>query len=75
MNNSKNLLSGTDGIYVIGELENNRFSYGQKKNYQYLNMIGKGGVGKVWKVKHLHTGKSYALKEMSKATYYFMLLL
>ena len=40
-----------------------------KKYYQYLAMIGKGGFGKVWRVKHLPTNKIYALKEMSKATY------
>lgn len=39
-----------------------------KKYYQYLAMIGKGGFGKVWRVKHLPTGNIYALKEMSKAT-------
>lgn len=40
-----------------------------KTNYKYINMIGKGGFGKVWKVKHISTGHLYALKEMSKATY------
>jgi serine/threonine protein kinase len=33
-----------------------------KKNYEYLNMIGKGGFGKVWKVRHIPTGTIYALK-------------
>jgi len=31
-------------------------------------MIGKGGFGKVWRVKHKLTGMFFALKEMSKAT-------
>jgi serine/threonine protein kinase len=39
-----------------------------KNSYRYINMIGKGGFGKVWKVKHLGCGKLFALKEMSKAT-------
>ena len=39
-----------------------------KSNYKYINMIGKGGFGKVWKVKHISTGQFFALKEMSKAT-------
>jgi len=40
-----------------------------KKAYRYLNMIGKGGFGKVWKVEHLGTGQLFAMKEMSKAMY------
>lgn len=40
----------------------------QKNNYKYINMIGKGGFGKVWKVKHLNSGQVFAMKEMSKAT-------
>lgn len=40
----------------------------QKNNYKYINMIGKGGFGKVWKVKHLNSGQMFAMKEMSKAT-------
>lgn len=42
-----------------------------KRAYKYLNMVGKGGFGKVWKVEHLPTGRTYAMKEMSKAMYYF----
>jgi serine/threonine protein kinase len=33
-----------------------------KKNYEYLNMIGKGGFGKVWRVRHKTTGAIFALK-------------
>lgn len=33
-----------------------------KKNYEYINMIGKGGFGKVWRVKHKTTGNIYAMK-------------
>lgn len=33
-----------------------------KKNYEYINMIGKGGFGKVWRVKHKTTGSIFALK-------------
>ena len=33
-----------------------------RKAYRYLNMIGKGGFGKVWKVEHLGTGRLYAMK-------------
>ena len=44
----------------------------KKKNYKYMNMIGKGGFGKVWKVQHLQTGQLYAMKEISKATYFII---
>jgi serine/threonine protein kinase len=40
-----------------------------QKAYKYINMIGKGGFGKVWKVEHTATGRIYAMKEMSKAMY------
>jgi hypothetical protein len=33
-----------------------------KDAYKYLNMIGKGGFGKVWKVQHLNSSKFYAMK-------------
>ena len=32
-------------------------------------VVGKGGFGKVWRVESKGAGKSYALKEMSKALY------
>ena len=38
-----------------------------KKTFRYVNMVGKGGFGKVWKVEHLPTGRLFAMKEMSKA--------
>ena len=34
--------------------------------FDFLYVIGRGGFGKVWKVKHKKTSKEYALKEMSK---------
>jgi len=37
-----------------------------KSNFEFLYVIGRGGFGKVWKVKHKNTLKLYALKEMSK---------
>jgi hypothetical protein len=44
--------------------------FNEKRAYRYLNMIGKGGFGKVWKVEHLSTGRLFAMKEMSKAMYF-----
>ena len=37
-----------------------------RNNFDFLYVIGKGGFGKVWKVKSKKTKMSYALKEMSK---------
>ena len=37
-----------------------------KSHFEFLYVIGRGGFGKVWKVKHKQTLKQYALKEMSK---------
>lgn len=33
-------------------------------------VVGRGGFGKVWRVEVRGTGRSLALKEMSKALYY-----
>ncbi len=38
-----------------------------KANFQMHYVLGKGGYGKVWKVKAKRENKEYALKEMSKA--------
>ena len=37
-----------------------------RNNFDFLYVIGKGGFGKVWKVKSKKNKTSYALKEMSK---------
>ena len=37
-----------------------------KSLFEFLYVIGRGGFGKVWKVKYKKTNKKYALKEMSK---------
>ena len=38
-----------------------------RNSFEYVNIIGRGGFGKVWKVTQKKTGKNYAMKEMSKA--------
>ena len=38
-----------------------------KNNFEFQYVIGKGGFGKVWRVKFLKTRQIYAMKEMSKA--------
>ena len=45
---------------------NNNNSKISKSLFEFLYVIGRGGFGKVWKVKHKKTFKQYALKEMSK---------
>ena len=37
-----------------------------RNNFKFCYVIGKGGFGKVWKVKSKKNKKYYALKEMSK---------
>ena len=38
-----------------------------KNRFEYIYIIGKGGFGKVWKVKDKKTNRIYALKEMKKS--------
>ena len=38
-----------------------------RNSFDYLSIIGRGGFGKVWKVCHKQTKKTYAMKEMNKA--------
>ena len=37
-----------------------------RNNFEFCYVIGKGGFGKVWKVRHKKSKQFYALKEMSK---------
>ena len=37
-----------------------------KTSFKFLNVIGRGGFGKVWEVLHIKSKKIYAMKEMSK---------
>ena len=34
------------------------------KNFEFLYCIGRGGFGKVWKVKYKKDGSFFAMKEM-----------
>ena len=38
----------------------------QRSSFEFLSVIGKGGFGKVWRVRYNKTSKEYAMKEMSK---------
>ena len=46
------------------------FSQGLNKNmFNFVQVVGKGGFGKVWRVEHKKTREKFALKEMSKIKY------
>lgn len=38
-----------------------------RDNFTFLEVVGRGGYGKVWKVSQRKTKKLYAMKEMPKA--------
>ena len=38
-----------------------------RNSFDFLSVIGKGGFGKVWKVRHKKNLQEFAMKEMSKA--------
>lgn len=38
-----------------------------KHTFNIINVIGKGGFGKVWKVQHKKNKEKFAMKEMQKA--------
>lgn len=38
-----------------------------KNNFDFINIVGRGGFGKVWKVTFKKNKKVYAMKEMFKA--------
>ena len=44
----------------------NKYKYLSKFLFEFLYVIGKGGFGKVWKIRYKKTNQTYALKEMSK---------
>ena len=44
----------------------NKIETVNKSTFRFLYVIGKGGFGRVWKIKSKKTGEIFALKEMSK---------
>ena len=38
-----------------------------RNDFHFMEVIGEGGYGKVWKVEMMKSKKLYAMKEMSKA--------
>jgi serine/threonine protein kinase len=39
----------------------------ERSSFDFLSVIGKGGFGKVWKVRYKKNFQEFAMKEMSKA--------
>ena len=38
-----------------------------RNSFDFLSIIGKGGFGKVWRVRYKQNFQEFAMKEMSKA--------
>lgn len=57
----KNILEDKDSSIKTTNIQINR------SHFEFLNIIGKGGFGKVWKVQIKKYKTFYAMKEMSKA--------
>ena len=45
------------------------------KQFKMLYVIGKGGFGRVWKVRDPKTNELWAMKEMSKKKYFLIIIL
>ena len=45
------------------------------KQFKMLYVIGKGGFGRVWKVRDPKTNELFAMKEMSKKKYFLFFIL
>ena len=54
-------------ISCLKSLANLLFPAVSKNDFRFNYVIGKGSLGKVWKVEHRKQRKLYAMKEMSKA--------
>ena len=55
---------------TVKELNNIKLLAISVHNFQFIDAIGRGGFGKVWKVKKKKNKVLYALKVMSKPKYF-----
>ena len=66
----KLLLFVDDGIGIFQEIRENKNKGNKSKvklrNFKFLSLLGVGGFGTVFKVKHILTDKIYAMKVMNK---------
>jgi serine/threonine protein kinase len=53
--------------WINDQLETTRLEKRSSNSYEYIQVIGKGGFGKVYKVREKKSGQYFAMKEMSKA--------
>ena len=60
---TKNILKANNRNNILTPKNNSALS---RNNFEFTFIIGKGGFGKVWRVKEKKTQELYALKEMSK---------
>ena len=60
---TKNILNSKSPINKLKAKNNSSLS---RNDFEFIFIIGKGGFGKVWRVKEKKTNELYALKEMSK---------
>ena len=60
---TKNILNSKSPINKLKAKNNSSLS---RNDFEFIFIIGKGGFGKVWRVKEIKTNELYALKEMSK---------
>ena len=60
---TKNILNSKSSINKLKAKYNSSLS---RNDFEFIFIIGKGGFGKVWRVKEIKTNELYALKEMSK---------
>ena len=63
MGQENSISAKNDFFEYKNKINNSKIS---KSFFEFLYVIGRGGFGKVWKVRHKQTSKQYALKEMSK---------
>ena len=60
---TKKILNSKNSNNELSPIKNSSLS---RNNFEFIFIIGKGGFGKVWRVKEKKTKELYALKEMSK---------
>ena len=69
MGNKSSKKGGTDWFEQMEkEIDDKLYKDGKvnKKSFEFIEIIGKGGLSIVWKVKMKKNNKVYALKEMPK---------
>ena len=66
LNNSESTTTRKTCKYYLYKIFNFYYLLVNSSDFEFLYIIGRGGFGKVWRVKSKKTNKHYALKQMSK---------